>query len=113
MLKNQQLEAQIARIQLEKAEFDSKLSQQNEQIDYLRAHYESNRIRDLSLLQANQSLHHVDKQAYGIQRGETQRVPMSRRRLYGNQKVCSLRLSYETKPRGNLLAKPKIQAFRR
>ena len=33
-VKNQQLEAQIARIQLEKAESDSKLSQQNEQMDY-------------------------------------------------------------------------------
>ena len=62
-VKNQQLEAQLARTQQEKAESDSKLSQQNEQMDYLRAHYESNRIRDLSLLQANQSLHHVDKQA--------------------------------------------------
>ena len=39
------------------------MSQQNEQIDILRAHYESNRIRDLSLLQANQALHHVDTQA--------------------------------------------------
>jgi hypothetical protein len=58
-VKNQQLEAQIARIQLEKADSDSKLSQQNEQIDILRAHYESNRIRDLSLSQANQALHHV------------------------------------------------------
>ena len=61
-VKNQQLEAQIARIQLEKAESDSKLSHQNEQMDILRAHYESNRIRDLSLSQANQALHHVDTQ---------------------------------------------------
>ena len=62
-VKNQQLEAQIARIQQEKAESDSKLSQQNEQMNYLRAHYENNRTRELSLLQANQSLHHVDTQA--------------------------------------------------
>jgi len=55
-IKNQQLEAQIAKAQLEKAESDSKLSIQNEQLEQLRAHYESNRIRELSLLQASQAL---------------------------------------------------------
>ena len=38
------------------------MNHQNEQMDILRAHYESNRIRDLSLSQANQALHHVDTQ---------------------------------------------------
>ena len=55
-VKNQQLEAQIAKAQLEKAESDSKLSIQNEQLEQLRAHCESNRIRELSLLQASQAL---------------------------------------------------------
>ena len=61
-VKNQQLEAQIAQVQLEKAESDSKLSHQNEQLNNLRAHYESNRTRELSLLQASQALQHVRRQ---------------------------------------------------
>ena len=60
MLKNQQLEAQIAQIQQEKAESDSKLSQKNERMEALEAHFESHRTRELSLMQANTPLHHVD-----------------------------------------------------
>ena len=59
-VKNQQLEAQIARIQQEKAESDSKLSQQNDRMKALEAHLESHRTRELSLMQANTSLHNVD-----------------------------------------------------
>ena len=47
-IENQRLEAQIARNQQEKAESDSKLSQQNEQMNYLRARYENHRTRELS-----------------------------------------------------------------
>jgi hypothetical protein len=62
-VKTQQLEAQVDRTQQEKAESDSKLSQQNEQMNCLRAHYEGHRTRELSLLQANTSLHYVDTKA--------------------------------------------------
>ena len=59
-VKNQQLEAQVARTQQEKAESDSKLSQQNDRMKALEAHFESHRTRELSLMQANTPLHHVD-----------------------------------------------------
>ena len=59
-VKNQQLEAQVARTQQEKAESDSKLSQQNDRMKALETHFESRRTRELSLMQANTPLHNVD-----------------------------------------------------
>jgi hypothetical protein len=83
-VKNQQLEAQIARTQQENAESDSKLSQQNEQMNYLRAHYESHRTRELSLLQANTSLHYVDTKAPAQPSKEWQPSPELRNSAGGN-----------------------------
>jgi hypothetical protein len=74
-VKNQQLEAQIARIQQEKAESDSKLSQQNERLQTLEAHFESDRTRELSLMQANTPLHHVDTKVPAIPLVERQTSP--------------------------------------
>ena len=62
-VKNQQLEAHIAQVQLGKAESDRKLSHQEEQLNNLRAHYESNRTRELSRLQASQASQQPDGMA--------------------------------------------------
>ena len=52
-VKNQQLEAQIARTQQEKAESDSKLSQQNERMKALETHFESHRTSERVIYHAS------------------------------------------------------------
>ena len=59
-VKNQQLEAQIARIQQEKAESDSKLSQQNERMKGLEDLVKSHRTKELSPTIVNTPWRHVD-----------------------------------------------------